>query len=581
MSQQSQTNIARASMATILLIGITACAADDGGPNDALSADLDLADREGRIYADDLDQPGPIDSFQGPEDDDIWSENGSTSSSSSKGVEADFDGDGYTDLAIGVPGEGLSGSLPSAGAVNVIYGSSKGLTAKGDQYWTQDSSGIEGLAEPDDNFGWALAAGDFDDDGYADLAIGVPYESVNGEQRAGGVNVIYGSSKGLRSSGNQFWSQDSSGVEDESEFNDMMGSSLTTGDFDGDGYADLAIGVPYEQVDGRSNAGAVNVIYGSSRGLTSKDDQFWHQDKPGVRGTAQTNDRFGSALAAGNFDGDEYDDLAIGVPLEDLEGVVDGGLVNVLYGTKSGLSADDDQTWHQDTSGISSKAEDFEEFGAALAVGDFDDDGNDDLAIGVPYDDVGKEDDAGGVNVIYGDKKGLDADGEQYFSQDKSGVDGIAESFDQFGWALAAADFDGDDYDDLAIGVPGEDLKDGSKVLLDAGAVNLLYGSKSGVSTKDNQLITQATPGVEGIVENFDGFGMALTTGDYDGDDRADLAVCAPYEDVGDKVDAGAVNLIYGTKSGLKGDDGQLWHQDVSGIEGDAEVDDRFGSAAR
>ncbi|KIG15359.1 putative integrin-like protein [Enhygromyxa salina] len=496
-------------------------------------------------------------------------------------MQADFNGDGYADLAIGVPGEGLGSSLPSAGAVNVIYGSSDGLDADGNQLWTQDTPGVEGIAEANDNFGTTLAAGDFNDDGYADLAIGVPHEGIGDTYRAGAVNVLYGSPSGLKPLGSQLWSQNISGIADHAEFNDKFGASLTTGDFDDDGYVDLAIGVPYEDINGRVDAGAVHVIYGSSSGLAAANDQFWHQGVPGVTGTLESDDRFGSALAAGDFDDDGKSDLAVGVPLEDISEIVDAGLVHVLYGTNSGLGVTGDQTWHQNSNGIQGVAEAFDEFGAALAVGDFDDDGRDDLAVGVPYDDVDSAQDAGAVNVIFGGANGLDSANDQLLNQAVAGIEGVAESFDQFGMTLASGDFDGDGHGDLAIGVPGEDLSDESTIILDAGAVNVVYGANSGVSTKDNRLFSLDTSGIGGAAAKFDGFGSALTTGDFDGDERVDLAIGVPYEDVEGEADAGAVHVIYGSGSGLKAKGDQVWHQDSPGIEGVADQHDHFGATVR
>src|SRR5690606_8314692 len=118
------------------------------------------------------------------------------------------------------------------------------LDADGDQLWSQDSPGIDGIAEPGDGFGRSLTTGDFDDDGYADLAIGVP--SDNGE---GAVNIIYGSADGLDAAGDQRWTQDSAGVLGIAERFDSFGSSLAAGDLDGDGRDDLAIGVPGEDLD--------------------------------------------------------------------------------------------------------------------------------------------------------------------------------------------------------------------------------------------------------------------------------------------------------------------------------------------
>lgn len=135
----------------------------------------------------------------------------------------DFNGDGFDDLAIGVPAEDL-GAVTGAGAVSVLLGSATGLTDVGNQLWTQDSAGILDAAETDDQFGDALAVGDFNGDGFADLAVGVHFEDVGAAALAGAVNVLLGSAAGLASGGTQFWSQDSTGVQDTAELNDNFGS---------------------------------------------------------------------------------------------------------------------------------------------------------------------------------------------------------------------------------------------------------------------------------------------------------------------------------------------------------------------
>jgi hypothetical protein len=85
----------------------------------------------------------------------------------SRSLQADFNGDGADDLAVGVPGESV-GSIFAAGAVNVLYGSATGLSGTGRQLFTQVSS----AAETDDTIGFALASGDFNTDTFADLAVG-------------------------------------------------------------------------------------------------------------------------------------------------------------------------------------------------------------------------------------------------------------------------------------------------------------------------------------------------------------------------------------------------------------------------
>lgn len=210
-------------------------------------------------------------------------------------LQADFDNDGVVDLAVGESFEDV-GSVGAAGAVNVLYGSAGGLTGAGSQLFSQDSPGVVGTAERGDQFGSALAAGDFDNDGFADLAVGVVHEGVGAAIGAGAVNVLYGSAGGLTGSGNQQFWQGAGGVAGTAESGDAFGWSLATGDFDNDGLADLAVGVPFEDIGAIDGAGAVNVVYGSADGLTAAGDQQFWQGASGVAGTAETFDTFGFAL---------------------------------------------------------------------------------------------------------------------------------------------------------------------------------------------------------------------------------------------------------------------------------------------
>ena len=411
----------------------------------------------------------------------------------------DFNGDGFADLAVGIPGEDSN-----AGAVQILYGSSSGLTTA-DQLWLQDDTGTD-ASESGDSFGAALATGDFDDDGFTDLAIGVPFEDVGAVDAAGAVNILYGSAIGLIDDGAQFWTQDSTGVEDTSEDSDAFGSALAAGDFNGDGRSDLAIGAPFEDVEALGDAGAVNVLYGSSSGLTSTGDQFWHQDSSGVKGAVEDGDGFGWSLAAANFGKASQADLAIGVPFEDIGTIENAGMVNVLYGSSGGLTATGDQSWHQNSSGILAGAQEDDDFGFSLAAANFGKSSQSDLAIGVPFETVGGIDNAGAVNVIYGSSGGLTATGDQFWHQDVSGVKDSSETDDDFGYSLAAADFGDSSQSDLAIGVPFEMVG----AVDNAGAVNVLYGSSGGLTATGDQFWHQDSSGLKGIVEDGDLFGWSL-----------------------------------------------------------------------
>jgi FG-GAP repeat len=447
------------------------------------------------------------------------------SAQSSIKIYGDFNGDGFDDLAIGVPFEDVISAEDDAGAVNVIYGSSNGLSATSpmtDQFWAQSTTNVDDSSETNDNFGSSLTSGDFNGDGRDDLAIGVPGEN-NG---AGGVNVLYGSSSGLSATSpraDQFWTQNTADVNDASETGDSFGRSLTSGDFNADGKDDLAIGVPDEDLSvDLGQAGAVEVIYGSSSGLSAtspRADQFWTQDSANVDGVAEHNDAFGFSVTSGDFNGDGRDDLAIGARWENINSLNEAGAVQVIYGSSSGLSATSprsDQFWTQDTTNINDIAESEDQFGYSLSSGDFNDDGKDDLAIGVWWEDVdiggGNVDDAGGVEVIYGSSSGLSATSprsDQFWTQDSADINDVPERPDEFGLAVYSGDFNGDGKDDLAIGVPQEDV--GS--IESAGGVEVIYGSSSGLSAtspRADQFWTQSTADVNDASETGDEFGTAL-----------------------------------------------------------------------
>jgi hypothetical protein len=489
--------------------------------------------------------------------------------------QGDFNGDGFADLAIGVVAEAV-GSVTDAGAVNVIYGSATGLSAAGDQFWHQDVAGVTDAAEPDDRFGRAVAAADFDGDGFCDLAVGVPGEDVGGRDSAGAVHVFYGSAAGLTAARDRLWHQNSTGIAGTPGTFDAFGLSLVAANFGRSARADLAVGVQGERVGGRENAGAVNVLYGGARGLSATGNQLWHQNTPGIGGSAEVGDLWGRTLAAANFGRSGHADLVVGVEGESVGAISSAGAVNVIYGSSNGLTAARDQVWHENSPGVTGVAEFGDEFGTALAAADFGRSGYADLAVGVPDQDVAGLENAGAVIVLYGTREGLSAAGDQRWTQNSTDIEDSAETRDTFGITLVAANFGQGSDADLAVTAAEETIGAATQ----AGAVHVIYGGPSGLSSSGDQFWSQDSTDVEDVAETEDYLGDSLGAGNFGNGPQADLAIGSPAEDVGALADAGAVNVLYGSTAGLTATGDQFWFQGAaSGLADAIEAGDNFGTA--
>jgi hypothetical protein len=275
----------------------------------------------------------------------------------------DFDADGYADLAVTAILESVTGT--HEGAVHVLYGGAAGPGVSDDQLWSPGASSAAGTATDSSLCGFALSVGDFDGDGYDDLAMSCPRDQVGTALGAGSVLVAYGSSVGL--DGSEVWHQGIPGVPDAPEADDLFGIALTSGDYDGDGYDDLAIGAITEDRSPYVDSGIVQVLRGSGTGLTTTGNVLLEQDSSRtVAGSPDDFDYWGYALTSGDYDGDGFDDLAVGAPYDSDGGAEEGGVVNVFYGTLTGPSTSGDMFFHQSVTTIDDASEDFDHFGFAL-----------------------------------------------------------------------------------------------------------------------------------------------------------------------------------------------------------------------
>ena len=418
-------------------------------------------------------------------------------------ITGDFNADGKADLVTGFPLANVTNGTLN-GDVYVTFGSSNGLN----RFTTQTFNGGNlGTAV----FGSALAVGDINGDRVDDLILGGNTPVVRFGRAGGGLN-----------NGQNNISKDPSFPTSTS-----FASTVAAGDFNGDGKDDVVMGDAFATVSGKSTTGAIQVNYGSASGVTLN-RQVFHRDTPGILGRTDPNASFGSAIAAGDINGDGFEDLIIGAPGAP-DSAAGAGVFHVLFGSATGLTTANNQLIGQSFSGQTNQSGD--RFGAAIAVGDVNGDRIADVVVGAP----GKNNKAGQVYVYHGRRgQPLSTVATRILTQPNlSG--GAAEANDKFGTTLDVKDLNNDGFADLVIGAPGEDN--------DTGVAHVTFGSASGLSS-NVRILQQGNAGIAGTREAGDRFGTGIAIGNFDGSGTAEIAISAPNESFGRDRGAGLVNIV-------------------------------------
>lgn len=395
----------------------------------------------------------------------------------------------------------------------------------------------------------ALASGDFNGDGRPDLLIGAAFADGpdNSRKDAGEAHVVYGSDEwpDTLSLGNGDQAVTIYGASP----GDNLGTMVLAADINADGIDDVIVGAPGVTAgeDRRTDQGRAYVFFGSPSLEGTLDLADDPQDF--VVTGAEGFSRVGQALAAGDVNGDGITDLILGAPFAGRQvGSPPGsprtetGEIYVIFGSPS-LSGERNTTFgHQDFTVTGNQR--FSQFGAAVAAGDVDGDGIDDIIVGAPQTDLAEDErDAAGIVYVFLGRRDL---GGRLFIADEQQDSVIlgAEARASLGSPLSVADVNGDGIDDIVAGA--RVASDPENAIPATGAAYVLLGREDPADTLD-LAVAPPDAAVYGANQS-DLIPSSLSLSDLTGDGIADILL-ATVTGPQDRRGAGVVYLVPGGAS--------------------------------
>ncbi len=416
-----------------------------------------------------------------------------TTADTAYGTELDVNGDGFTDVAVGV-----RGANGGNGAVRFFYGSATGPSIT-------VSREIAGTFGTGSGFGKVVVPiGDVDGDGFGDVAFSAAGSSPSGRMAAGQVLAYRGSSIGVSSAAPTVFE----GVSSRDQFGLFLSAA---GDVNGDGYGDVIVGAPQFNLSGLSGIGECTVFYGSAAGLTP----LGAASLPGAY----------VVTGAIDVDGDQLSDVAVGHLEVESSARPFNGAAFVLLGRRSGISTTPQRVLLGGAGG--------DRFGFVSSAGDVNGDGFSDVAIGSVTSSPMGISEAGTVELFPGGVGGT-GPSSIWTITGTTALDHVGSS------AALAGDANGDGFSDLLVAVPTRTVR----AMTSTGVVSIYAGSATGPTASPRVLEGSEAGGL---------FGSSVAgCGDVNGDGFSDVIVGAPVASPGGVMNAGTAMVFRGGASGVE-----------------------------
>ncbi|MFJ9964086.1 FG-GAP and VCBS repeat-containing protein [Streptomyces avermitilis] len=450
-----------------------------------------------------------------------------TAADSTTVPQADFNNDGIGDVVVSAHGAYVNGR-EAAGQIVALYGTATGVSSAKRTTISQNTTGVPGTAEAGDGFGGETAYADFNGDGYDDLAVATPWEKVGTDTNGGALTILWGSASGLTGKGvdvpdpavssHDYWGKDlaAGDFDGDGKADLAVGSSAGTiyvykGGFSSTGTPGgrTTIKPPIVSGSGSDPYGPMSLTAGDVNGdhrtdlivdgYETQTDYGWNTNYF-VPGTASGLNvasakalKPGIVTGIGDINGDGYGDIVSGAGWDHttsdgttVPDSADGGKVNITYGSASGPASTAGVT--QNTGSVPGTSEKGDGFGWDLDLGDVNGDSYQDVVVSAPNEDIGGVTNTGIVTVLYGSASGINtASGTQAFAQSTAGVPGSDEKGDLFGADVKLDDVNGDGRADLLVG----SYENGAN-----GAVTYLPSSGTKITATGSRTLSPSTSGV-------------------------------------------------------------------------------------